>query len=99
MAVAEAAARGLAVVTAASGAVAEWLDPSVAAIVPDADDPTFAAAVAALVSDAGARRRMGAAARAFAAGLPRWPDTAGRVDRALAPLAAVAPVEGGGRIG
>jgi glycosyltransferase involved in cell wall biosynthesis len=99
MAVAEAAARGLAVVTASSGAVAEWLDPSVAAIVPDADDPAFAAAVAALVSDAGSRRRMGAAAREFAARLPRWPDTAGRVDRALAPLAAVAPVEGGGRIG
>jgi glycosyltransferase involved in cell wall biosynthesis len=99
LAVAEAAARGLPVVTATSGAVAEWLDPSVAEIVPDADDPAFAGRIAALLADPAARRRLGEAARRFAATLPRWADTAATVDRALAPLAPSSAVCDGARIG
>jgi glycosyltransferase involved in cell wall biosynthesis len=87
MAVAEATARGLPVLTAASGAVAEWLDPSVAAIVMEPDGPVLADELRRLLSDPVERARLGTAARAFSARLPRWSDTAMRIDDALAPLA------------
>lgn len=87
MAVAEATARGLPVLTAASGAVAEWLDPSAAAIVMEPDGPRFAEELRRLLTDRTERLRLGSAARAFATRLPRWSDTASRIDDALTPLA------------
>jgi glycosyltransferase involved in cell wall biosynthesis len=83
MAVAEALARGLPVVTTAAGAVGEWIDRRAALVVPIGEVATLRAALASLLDDANRRRHLRDGARTAGAGLPSWDDTARIVDAAL----------------
>jgi len=88
MAVAEAVARGLPVVTTAAGAVSEWLGDPVAIVVPTGDVEALRAAIARAVSDPDVRARLRQGAQAARNGLPRWDETATVVDAALTGLVA-----------
>lgn len=83
MALAEAVARGLPVVAVAGGAVADWMDPGAAILVPPGRDGRLSAALGLVLRDPAERARLAAGARAARARLPRWQDTAGTVDRFL----------------
>lgn len=83
MAVAEAVARQVPVVTTFSGAVGEWM-PREAGVVVESDDvAAMAAALKGVIVDAGARARLRAGAAAARAGLATWAETAGKVDAGL----------------
>lgn len=84
MAVAEAIARGLPVVTTGAGAVGDWLDPAAALIVPERSAAALRAALARVLSEAELRARLRSAALAQAARFPSWADTAAAVDSRLA---------------
>lgn len=84
MAVAEALARGLPTVTAASGAVEGWLPPGAALLARSQDELTRG--LARLIAEPATRRSLAAAARAAAPRLPRWQDCAATADAALRPL-------------
>jgi glycosyltransferase involved in cell wall biosynthesis len=86
MAVAEAIARGLPVVTTGAGAVGEWLDAAAARIVPERSAAALRAALAHVLSEPDLRARLRAAALAQAARFPTWADAAEAVDRRLAAL-------------
>jgi glycosyltransferase involved in cell wall biosynthesis len=83
MAVAEAVARGLPVVSTVAGAIPELVDERSGAIVPMNDPAALAAALQPLLSDDGARARRSAAARARRETLPRWPEAVSRMAAAL----------------
>ncbi len=83
MAIAEALARGLPVVAAAGGAVAEVLPPQAGILVPAGHPAALAAALRALLTDPARREALRQGARALAARLPRWPETAATVARGL----------------
>jgi glycosyltransferase involved in cell wall biosynthesis len=76
MALTEALARGLPIVTTLSGSGAAQLPDSAAQKVEPGDAGALAGALAYLIGDAGARLRHADAAWAAAATLPRWTDTA-----------------------
>ena len=81
MAVAEAMAHGLPVITTTAGALPETA-PTATLIAPGSTPP-LADALRALLSDAAARASQGAANHAHARTRPGWPDTARRVARAM----------------
>jgi glycosyltransferase involved in cell wall biosynthesis len=83
MAVAEAVARGLPVVTTAAGALDDWLDRRAALIVPAGDAAALRRAVMSVLDDPDLRQRLRGGALAARAALPRWDDTARSVDEAL----------------
>ena len=83
MAVAEAVAHGLPVVSTATGAIAELVDSTSGAIVPMDDPEALADALKTLVADDGARTRAMAGARATRATLPRWSESAQAMAQAL----------------
>jgi glycosyltransferase involved in cell wall biosynthesis len=83
MAVAEAIARGLPVVSTATGAIADLVGPNAGLLVPPGDDEALARALSALVSDAGLRTRLAAGARRARAALPSWDDAAERMARTI----------------
>jgi len=83
MAVAEAVAHGLPVVSTATGAIPELVDGTGGAIVPMDDAEALAEALAPLVGDDGARARVRAGARARRDMLPRWPESAQAMASAL----------------
>ncbi|MCU0884109.1 MAG: glycosyltransferase family 4 protein [Beijerinckiaceae bacterium] len=76
MALTEALARGLPIVTTLSGSGAMQLPDAAAQKVAPGDAGGLAGALAYLIGDAGARLRHADAAWAAAASLPRWTDTA-----------------------
>ena len=81
MAVAEAVGRGIPIVTTAAGAVAEWLSPDCAMILPDGGG--LAEAIAQILADPVRRQGMGRAATAVARGMSTWDESAEIVSRAL----------------
>ncbi len=76
MALTEALARGLPIVTSDGGAAADTVPDSAAMKVPTGDTMLLSHAMQLLLSDAALRRRMADAAWAAAALLPTWDDTA-----------------------
>lgn len=72
---AEALSFGLPVVACRVGPVPELVGEEAALLVSPADPEALSEALHRLLSDAGLRRKMSAAARHRAAGLPRWADT------------------------
>jgi glycosyltransferase involved in cell wall biosynthesis len=83
IAFAEALAHGLPVVGCAVGPVPALVGPEAGLLVPPGDVAALAAALGALMDDAGLRASMGAAAHARAASLPTWDSCAARVLAAL----------------
>jgi glycosyltransferase involved in cell wall biosynthesis len=84
MAMAEAVARGLPIVTTAAGAVEEWLDRRAALVVPVGDAPAMRAALARALDQPALRQSLCEGARAASGALPRWERTAAIADAALA---------------
>ena len=80
MAVAEAIARGLPVVTTPAGAIAEWIDQRAALVVEAAGLP---AALARVLDDADLRARLREGATVARDELPSWEQAGGIVDDAL----------------
>lgn len=78
MAVAEAVARGLPVVSTAAGAVAETLPDGAGLLVPPGDVDALADALRRLLTDSGLRARLAAGARAARSRLPTWDQQARR---------------------
>jgi glycosyltransferase involved in cell wall biosynthesis len=93
MAVAEALARGLPVVSTATGAIADLVlgtsgaglqpDHAAGVIVPPGDAPAFTDALARVIGDAGLRATLTANARGRRACLPTWDAAAGAMAKAL----------------
>jgi glycosyltransferase involved in cell wall biosynthesis len=87
MAYTEAIAHGLPVIGTRAGATPDTV-PSGASILVAPDDVTaFAQALARVIGDRNERRRLAAAARAAAAKLPTWQDSAIMFSRVLETLA------------
>ncbi len=87
MALAEAVARGLPVVSTRAGAVPDTVGDAAALLVAPGDVDALAGALGRLVADADLRARLAAAARARAAALPTWAEAAARMDALLASAA------------
>ncbi|HMR32105.1 MAG TPA: glycosyltransferase family 4 protein [Geminicoccaceae bacterium] len=87
MAVAEAVARGLPVVTTTAGAVEGWLDRRAAIMVPVGDVAALREALRRVLDEPGLRRALHDGAVAAAANLPSWQATAATVDSALSATA------------
>jgi len=87
MACAEAVARGLPVIATDAGGLPEAVPPGAGRLVPAGDVGALADALAEAIGDPRARAALAAGARRAAAALPRWPDTAARIARALSEAA------------
>lgn len=83
MAVAEALARGLPVVSTPTGAIADLVNHRAGILVPPGDARALAAALARLIDDEALRLRLAAGARDVRATLPTWDDAADRMSAAL----------------
>ncbi len=83
MALAEALAHGLPIVTTTGGAAADTVPDAAALKVPPGDVAGLSAALGRVLGDTGLRRRMADASYAAAALLPSWDDTARGVAEAL----------------
>lgn len=83
MAIAEAVARGLPVVSTPTGAIPELVDERSGALVPIDDVDALSSALARVLGDDDARRRLAAGARARRVTLPTWQDAARRMADAL----------------
>ncbi len=87
MVVAEAMARGLAIVTTTGGAAADTVPDGAAIKVPPGDAPALARAIAGFLTDQADRRRHADAAWTAGQRLPRWADTAARIAGTIATVA------------
>ena len=87
MAYAEALAHGLPVIGTSAGAIPETVPPEAGLLVAAGDVSAFASALRCLISDGDLRRCMAIAARAGAAQLPTWRQSAETFARALEKLA------------
>jgi glycosyltransferase involved in cell wall biosynthesis len=76
MALAEAIAHGLPVVSTTAGAIPDTVPAGTGLLVPPDDAPALAQALRRLISDRAERRRLANNARAAAAQLPTWQDSA-----------------------
>jgi glycosyltransferase involved in cell wall biosynthesis len=83
MGFAAAIARGLPVIGTDAGAIPEAVPADAGILVPSDNVPALAAALYRLITDAGERGRLAAAARAAAAQLPTWAESAVLFSRAL----------------
>ncbi len=83
MAFAAAIAHGLPVIGTDGGAIPEAVPADAGILVPPDNVPALAAALHRLITDAGERGRLAAAARTAAAQLPSWSDSAVLFSRAL----------------
>lgn len=83
MAVAEALARGLPVVSTPTGAIADLVGSDAGVLVPAGDVAALAAALSTVVGRADARARLAAGARRVRDRLPTWEDAARRMAEAL----------------
>jgi glycosyltransferase involved in cell wall biosynthesis len=78
MALAEAIAHGLPIVSTTAGAIPETVPADAGILVPPDDVAAFAEAVRRLIGEPATRRRLAANARTAAARLPSWEDSARR---------------------
>ena len=86
MAVAEALARGLPVVSTATGAIAELVGDEAGIVVPPGDVAALSLALSQVLDDAaaaGVRERLARGARRVRERLPTWDDAASRMDALL----------------
>jgi glycosyltransferase involved in cell wall biosynthesis len=83
MAVAEALARGLPVVSTATGAIAELMGGGAGLLVPPGDVEALAHALSAIVTDGALRARLAAGARQARIRLRSWDDAAGLLARTI----------------
>ena len=83
MAVAEAVARQIPIVSTRSGAVAEWLQRDAGVIIEPDTAAAFAAALRPVIADANCRAHLRAGAQSARATLPTWTQSASKVDAAL----------------
>lgn len=83
MALAEALARGLPVVSTTAGAIPDTVPREAGVLVPPGDTVALRAALAALLDDGALRARLAAGARAARAALPTWPQSVARFAAAL----------------
>lgn len=83
MALAEALAHGLPVVSTTAGAIAYTVPHDAGVLVPPGDAMALRAALAALLDDPAWRGRLAAGARAARAALPTWPQAVARFGVAL----------------
>ena len=86
MAIAEAIARGIPVVSTRSGAVGGWLDPGASLLVEPDDVATLRAALQRMLTEPGLREKLRAGTRAARAALPTWPQSAEVVSEGLRKL-------------
>jgi glycosyltransferase involved in cell wall biosynthesis len=83
MALAEAVARGIPVVSTTAGAIPETVPAAAGVLVPPGDSRALAKALAPLLDDVDVRARLAANARAAAANLPTWRAAAEKFAAAL----------------
>ena len=83
MAVAEALARGLPVVSTTTGAIPDLVGPGAGLLAPPGDAKAFASALARVISDVALRARLAAGARAVRDRLQTWEVAAARMEAAL----------------
>jgi len=83
MAVAEAVARQIPVVSTRSGAVGEWMDPAAGVIVEPDDVSSLRAALRDVIGKPAIRAKLREGARSARASLPTWPQSTAKVDAAL----------------
>jgi glycosyltransferase involved in cell wall biosynthesis len=83
MALTEALARGLPIVAAAGGAVADTVPEAAGLLVPPGDVPALRAALASCVAEPALLARLRRGALEARDRLPRWDDCAARVERVL----------------
>jgi glycosyltransferase involved in cell wall biosynthesis len=87
MAVAEAIARGLPIVSTRTGAIPEIVGPDAGILVAPGDAPALAAALRRVLDDRSLRERLAAGARRQRESLPTWDHAVGKMDAALRALA------------
>jgi len=87
MALAEALARGLPVVSTRAGAVPETVPPDAGLLVPPGDPGALRAALARFLDEPALRADLAAGARAARERLPSWADSCARLARALEAVA------------
>jgi glycosyltransferase involved in cell wall biosynthesis len=83
MALAEALAHGLPIVSTTGGAIPETVPAAASVLVPPGDDRALARALAQLLDDPGERARLAAAAVAARAALPTWQEACAKFAVAL----------------
>jgi glycosyltransferase involved in cell wall biosynthesis len=83
MAVAEAVARGLPVVTTAAGAIGTWIDRRAALVIENDDEAELSRALRRAIDEPELRRSLRHGALVARAALPAWSTTASIVSRAL----------------
>jgi glycosyltransferase involved in cell wall biosynthesis len=83
MAVAEALARGLPVVSSATGAIGDLVGRDAGRLVPPGDPAALADALRSVIDDSALRARLSAGARRVRATLPSWDDAAGLMARTI----------------
>jgi glycosyltransferase involved in cell wall biosynthesis len=83
MALAEAMAHGLPIVSTTAGAIPDLIPPSAGLLVPPGDVPALRQAIAALLDDTALRARLAAGALAVARNLPTWPQSVAAFATAL----------------
>ena len=83
MAYADAIAHGLPVIGTDAGAIPDTVPAGAGVLVPPDDVAALAAALRRLIADGDERARVAAGARAAAARLPTWADTARLVAQAI----------------
>ena len=87
MALAEAVARGIPVVSTTAGAIPETVPAAAGVLVPPGDSRALAKALASLLDDPAARAELATNARAASATLPTWHTSAAKFAVALDGLA------------
>jgi glycosyltransferase involved in cell wall biosynthesis len=86
MALAEALAHGLPVVSTTAGAIPDTVPGNAGVLVPPGDALALRTALAALLDDPALRARLAAGARAARAALPTWPQAVARFAAVLESL-------------
>ena len=83
MALAEALARGLPVISTTAGAIPDTVPADAGLLVPPGDEAALAGVLARMMTEPGLRERLAAGARAARLALPDWPTTCARFAAAL----------------